>query len=210
MLPAQVVWTYSGVRPLYDDGASAAQEATRDYVLKLDAEPDDQAASPLLSVFGGKITTYRRLAEAALAKLAPHLPRRLPGAGPAGPRRGRLPGGDFARTGLRSPGERSSQTRHPWLPDATATPPGARLRHRRRGSLIGDATVDGGSRRALWRRSHPGRAALSRHGHEWATTAADVVWRRSKLGLRLSPAEIARIDEAMARQTHCGLIRSPG
>jgi glycerol-3-phosphate dehydrogenase len=67
--PGQVVWTYSGVRPLYDDGASKAQEATRDYVLTLDA-PEGEA--PLLSVFGGKITTYRRLAEAALAKLAPH------------------------------------------------------------------------------------------------------------------------------------------
>ena len=66
-----VVWTYSGVRPLYDDGASSAQEATRDYVLVLDAP---EAAAPLLSVFGGKITTYRRLAEAALARLTGHLP----------------------------------------------------------------------------------------------------------------------------------------
>ena len=69
--PDEVVWSYSGVRPLYDDGASAAQEATRDYVLELDA-PGGEAA--VLSVFGGKITTYRRLAEAVLAKLAPHLP----------------------------------------------------------------------------------------------------------------------------------------
>ena len=67
----QVVWSYSGVRPLYDDGASEAQEATRDYVLKLDASDDSPA---LLSIFGGKITTYRRLAEAALAMLSPHLP----------------------------------------------------------------------------------------------------------------------------------------
>ena len=65
-----VVWTYSGVRPLYDDGASKAQEATRDYVLSLDAR---EGAAPLLSIFGGKITTYRRLAEAALEKLADYL-----------------------------------------------------------------------------------------------------------------------------------------
>ena len=63
----QVVWSYSGVRPLYDDGASEAQEATRDYVLKLDPSEDSPA---LLSIFGGKITTYRRLAEAALAILS--------------------------------------------------------------------------------------------------------------------------------------------
>ena len=63
-----MVWTYSGVRPLYDDGAKSATAATRDYVLSLDA-----SAAPLLNVFGGKITTYRRLAEAALAKLAPAL-----------------------------------------------------------------------------------------------------------------------------------------
>ena len=67
----QVLWSYSGVRPLYDDGASEAQEATRDYVLKLDPSEDSPA---LLSIFGGKITTYRRLAEAALEILAPHLP----------------------------------------------------------------------------------------------------------------------------------------
>ena len=65
MTPADVVWTYSGVRPLYDDGASEAQAATRDYVLELDAP----GGAPLLSVFGGKITTYRRLAEQALEKL---------------------------------------------------------------------------------------------------------------------------------------------
>jgi glycerol-3-phosphate dehydrogenase len=61
-----VVWTYSGVRPLYNDGAKSATAATRDYVLKL-----DENGPPLLNVFGGKITTYRRLAESALAKLAP-------------------------------------------------------------------------------------------------------------------------------------------
>ncbi len=69
MTRKDIVWTYSGVRPLYDDGARSATAATRDYVLSLDT-----AGAPLLNVFGGKITTYRRLAEAALAKLAPHLP----------------------------------------------------------------------------------------------------------------------------------------
>ena len=67
----QVVWSYSGVRPLFDDGASEAQEAARDYVLKLDPSED---LPPLLSIFGAKITTYRRLAEAALAILSRRLP----------------------------------------------------------------------------------------------------------------------------------------
>lgn len=83
---ADVVWTYSGVRPLYDDGASSATAATRDYVLKLDAD-----GAPLLNIFGGKITTYRRLAESAMARLAPFFPGLKPGwtAGVA------LPGGRF-------------------------------------------------------------------------------------------------------------------
>ena len=67
--PEDVVWTYSGVRPLYDDGASEAKAATRDYVFELDTP----GGSPLLSIYGGKITTYRRLAEEALERLAPYL-----------------------------------------------------------------------------------------------------------------------------------------
>ena len=69
--PADVVWTYSGVRPLYDDGADEARAATRDYVLDVDA---GDGKAPLLSIYGGKITTFRRLAEAALARLSRHLP----------------------------------------------------------------------------------------------------------------------------------------
>ena len=72
LTPADVVWTYSGVRPLYDDGSADPSAVTRDYVLKLDRGDGGQA--PVLSIFGGKITTYRRLAEAALAELAPFFP----------------------------------------------------------------------------------------------------------------------------------------
>ncbi len=86
--PAQVVWSYSGVRPLYDDGQANASAITRDYVLKLDAD----AGAPLLSVFGGKLTTYRKLAEHALAKLAPH----FPAMGAPWTAREPLPGGDFS------------------------------------------------------------------------------------------------------------------
>ena len=89
--PEMVVWSYSGVRALYDDGTSAPQQATRDYVLKLDAPPD---APALLSIFGGKITTYRRLAEMSLAMLLPHLPA-VSGQTAGWTGREPLPGGDF-------------------------------------------------------------------------------------------------------------------
>jgi len=189
--PADVVWSYSGVRPLYDDGATAAQEATRDYVLKLDA-PDGAPAS--LSVFGGKITTYRRLAEAALARLAPHLPA------PAGQASGwtaksHLPGGDFPPDGYAAEVARL-QARAPFLPAALA-----RRLVRAYGTRAGEITGDAGSLAAMG----PGYGAgLTRaevrylQRHEWARTAADVVWRRSKLGLRMTPAEIAALDCAMA------------
>ena len=91
--PDQVLWSYSGVRPLYDDGASKAQEATRDYVLKLDAAEDSPA---LLSIFGGKITTYRRLARRRWRSVA-HLPRR--GDLPDGRVKTRCPEAIFRPTG---------------------------------------------------------------------------------------------------------------
>jgi glycerol-3-phosphate dehydrogenase len=96
-VPADVVWSFSGVRPLHDDRAGAPDATTRDYVLELDAAPGRAA---LLSMFGGKITTYRRLAEAALDRLGPHLPpqaRHRTG----WTRHAPLPGGDFA-VGARS------------------------------------------------------------------------------------------------------------
>ncbi|MEL7346666.1 MAG: glycerol-3-phosphate dehydrogenase, partial [Pseudomonadota bacterium] len=86
-----IVWTYSGVRPLYDDGAKSATAATRDYVLKV----QEEGGAPVLSVFGGKITTYRRLAESALEKILPFFPG-SPGPWTAGVA---LPGGDFDHDG---------------------------------------------------------------------------------------------------------------
>ncbi len=112
----QVVWTYSGVRPLYDEsGNSDAQAATRDYVLKLEA---DDAAPPLLSIFGGKITTFRRLAESALAQLGPHLPK-VQGRAAGWTGREPLPGGDFPKDGFESV-LRSARSRYPFLPDRLA------------------------------------------------------------------------------------------
>jgi glycerol-3-phosphate dehydrogenase len=188
--PDMVVWTYSGIRPLYDDGASAAQAATRDYVLKLDA-PAGQGA--LLNIFGGKITTYRRLAESALAELAPHLPARagLP-AGWTG--RTALPGGDFPATGFAET-LRAAAARYPFLPPALL-----RRLLRAYGTRI-DVLLAGCRGMADLGRVWP--AGLSEAelrylvGHEWVRTAEDAVWRRTKLGLRLSAAELAEVEDAL-------------
>ncbi|PZU85296.1 MAG: glycerol-3-phosphate dehydrogenase [Chelatococcus sp.] len=186
--PDSVVWTYSGVRPLYDDGASKAQEATRDYVLTLDA-PEGQAA--LLSVFGGKITTYRRLAEAALAKLAPHAPW---AAKPDWTLSAALPGGDFPVSGFEAlVGEIA--TAHPWLARKTAARFVRAYGTKARGILAGANRVEDLGR-------HFGADLYEREVRylmrsEWALAAADVLWRRSKLGLRFTPAESEALDAFM-------------
>jgi glycerol-3-phosphate dehydrogenase len=182
----QVVWSYSGVRPLYDDGASEAQEATRDYVLKLDPSED---SPPLLSIFGGKITTYRRLAEAALAILSRRLPPARRSAGWTG--QDALPGGDFPTNGFET---LASQTaaRYPFLARETA-----RRLVRAYGTSV--EKLLGGART----QSDLGRTfgadlteaeVLYLAKNEWAMSAADVVWRRSKLGLRMSEAEVQDLD----------------
>jgi glycerol-3-phosphate dehydrogenase len=197
--PADVVWTYSGVRPLYDDGTSAAQAVTRDYVLALDA-PDGAAA--LLNVFGGKITTFRRLAGAAVDKLAPYLPGRPAAASwsSSAP----LPGGDFAVDGF-EPLMIELAAAHRYLDTA-------RMRRlvRAYGTRVA-LLLDGAKSSAdLGRRfgsELTEREAAYLMDHEWARTAADVVWRRSKLGLRMSAAEIANLDAWMASRERSGAAR---
>src|SRR5205814_3640617 len=95
--PAEVIWTYSGVRPLYDDGASEAKAATRDYVFELDTP----GGAPLLSIYGGKITTYRRLAEEALERLSPYLRSAKAREGWTG--KSPLPGGDMDVSAVAAP-----------------------------------------------------------------------------------------------------------
>ncbi|MEO1293462.1 MAG: glycerol-3-phosphate dehydrogenase, partial [Pseudomonadota bacterium] len=174
-----VVWTYSGVRPLYDDGASSATAATRDYVLKVEKTGEE---APLLNVFGGKITTYRRLAEAALAKLAPFFPSLGPDWTASAP----LPGGDFPVDGVdRLVAELRRE--HPFLDEAWAlrlvrgygTDAARMLNGARDKSDLGQdfgATLT--EREVEW---------LMRR--EWARTADDILWRRTKLGLRMTPAQ---------------------
>jgi glycerol-3-phosphate dehydrogenase len=187
--PADVVWTYSGVRPLYDDGSSEAQAVTRDYVLALDA-PDGLPA--LLSVFGGKITTFRRLAGAALDKLAPHLPDRPAAASPV---TAPLPGGDFPVDGLDDLVAALAAS-HRFLEDTFVR----RLvrAYGTRAALLLDGVRSRADLGRLFGADLSEREVAFLMRHEWAQTAADVVWRRSKLGLRMKPAEIADLNAWMA------------
>jgi len=185
-----VVWSYSGVRPLFDDGASAPQQATRDYVLRCDV-PAGGAA--LLSVFGGKITTYRRLAEAAIALLQPHLPA---ASGQAAGWTGRhaLPGGDFPVDGFEAL-LHAAAARYPFVARVTLRrllrAYGTRADDFLRGATcVSDLGRGFGADLTEAELRYLVRA-------EWARTADDVVWRRSKLGLRLSAEEIAAIDAAI-------------
>ena len=190
VMPDQVVWTYSGVRPLHDDGDGAAQAATRDYVLTLDVP---SGAAPLMSIFGGKITTFRKLAETALKQLGPHLP---PREGRAAGWTGRevLPGGDFDMQDFDGEVGRV-RARHGFLSEPLARrlvrAYGTRVR-----ILIGSAS----SLEDLGRDFGAGLTEAELRylvRHEWARRADDVVWRRSKLGLRLSPEQIAEVDHAL-------------
>lgn len=197
--PQDVVWSYSGVRPLYDDGASEARAATRDYVFELDT-PD---GAPILSVFGGKITTYRRLAEHALEKLAPWLKDKNATEGWTG--KAQLPGGDFPVSEIP---ELTENLRHdyPFLLQAHAERLVRAYGTRAQKVLAGaksqsDLGRDFGA--TLTEREVRYLAA-----EEFARTADDIVWRRSKLGLRLSKAEIASLDDWMKANITAGTDRS--
>lgn len=179
-----VVWSYSGVRPLYDDGASSASAATRDYVLTVN-QPDGTA--PILNVFGGKITTYRKLAENALVDIAPFFPN-LSGPWTAGVP---LPGGDLAVADVE--GRLAQLLRdYPFL-----TPRWALRLFRAYGTEAWDMLGTAQSAANLGRDFG---ATLSEQelrwsiANEYTKTAEDMIWRRSKLGLRLSQKEIAALE----------------
>lgn len=187
ILEQDVVWTYSGVRPLYDDGASEASAATRDYVLKLDVE---KGAAPLLSIFGGKITTYRKLAEAVLDKLKPHFPKMSPKWTAGVP----LPGGDFQCQDVQKL-ERRLQADFPFLSPATV-----QRYIRQFGTQAWDVLQDVQAADQMGRDFGAGvrevEVAWMMHT-EFAQTAEDVLWRRSKQGLRMTAAEISALDDWM-------------
>ncbi len=193
--PDSVVWTYSGVRPLYDDGASKAQEATRDYVLTLDA-PQGQA--PLLSVFGGKITTYRRLAESALERLGPHAAW---AARPTWTVTGTLPGGDFPVDGYDAQVEALAGA-HPWLARRTAERL-VRAYGTKAGEILQGATGPADLGRLFGADLYEREVRYLMRA-EWARRAPDVLWRRSKLGLRLSAPEQEALEAFMVEAAASG------
>ncbi|MBS3647086.1 glycerol-3-phosphate dehydrogenase [Pseudaminobacter sp. 19-2017] len=185
---ADIVWTYSAVRPLFDDGASKAQEATRDYVLKLDG---GAGGPPILNIFGGKITTYRRLAEAALEKVSEHLGDR----GRPWTADPPLPGGDFPVTGFE---EQVAQLRasYPFL-EPSHSRRLARLYGTRARALLGAARCEADLGAHFGADLHEAELRYLMR-HEWAMTAYDVLWRRTKLGLRFSEDETERLQDYMA------------
>ena len=181
-----IVFTYSGVRPLYNDGASSATAATRDYVLKL----DQSSGAPVLNVFGGKITTYRKLAESALEEIAPFFAQtgQKWTAGVA------LPGGDFPVDGVATLTEKL-KAKYPFLTERWLD----RL-FKAYGSetfdLLGDAKTESDLGQNF------GSNLTEREVNwlverEFANTAEDIIWRRSKLGLRMTSKEIDALDSWM-------------
>jgi glycerol-3-phosphate dehydrogenase len=189
--PADVVWTYSGIRPLYDDGASKAQELTRDYVLDLQA---DAGEPPVLSIIGGKITTYRKLAELALDQLKPHLPA---AARPRWTGDASLPGGDFPHDGLAVLADETTRS-HPYLQAGHAMRLVRAYGTRVRRILDGARTL--GDLGTVFGADLTEREVVYLMQQEWAETADDVLWRRSKLGLRFKPEQKSALGEFMQRQ----------
>jgi len=175
--PTQVAWRYAGVRPLYDDGASDPSAITRDYTLRVDAA---SGSAPVLSVYGGKVTTYRRLAEHALRDLAPYFP------GMSGDWTADAPliGGDFAGA-TREQARDAFFAAYAGLPEETL-----RSLFRRHGMLAHD--VLGDARTVADLGTYFGAGLYSREldyfmSREWAATVEDVLWRRTKAGLHLAP-----------------------
>ncbi len=181
--PRAVLWRYAGVRPLYDDGSSDPSSVTRDYTLRLDAAAGE---APVLSVFGGKITTYRRLAEHALEKLAPYFAR-LRGAWTG---HTPLPGSDFKN---REEARKELLARHRDLPPEVLQ--GVFRRHGARAvEVLGDGRLG----------EHFGAGLTERElryfiEREWARGAQDVLWRRTKAGLHLDERARERVEAAFGR-----------
>ena len=180
----EVVWSYSGVRPLHEDAAASEAAVTRDYAFALDTE----GGAPLLSVYGGKITTFRRLSEHALERLASYLPMR-----PAWTAAAPLPGGemaDFARFLW------AMSERYPWLPPEMLQRLG-RAYGTRLVDVIGDAASLAGMGAHFGGTLHEAelRYLATR---EFARTADDVLWRRSKLGLHLRADSVRSVERWFA------------
>jgi glycerol-3-phosphate dehydrogenase len=186
LTPADVIYSYAGVRPLVDDGSGKPETASRGY--HFDVDVSGESTAPILSVFGGKITTYRHLAESAVAKLAAYLPILE---GPGWTLEKSLPGGDFAMDGAAALAADIANT-FPFLPE----------------KLIRRLVRSYGTRAKNWLGGAMSLEDLGKDfGHglyaaeadylvacEWARSADDILWRRSKLGLRFTAEQVAALD----------------
>ncbi|RWM26620.1 glycerol-3-phosphate dehydrogenase [Mesorhizobium sp.] len=189
---SDIVWTYSAVRPLYDDGASKAQEATRDYVLKADG---GEGAAPLLNSFGGKITTFRRLAESMLEKIEGFLGKR----GKPWTANAPLPGGDFPATGFDAQVSRLKNA-YPFLDQRLARRL-TRLYGTRAEKLLGLAKSNADLGRNFGADLYEAEVRYLVE-NEWAVTAEDVLWRRTKRGLHFSREQTTALEEFMRGRRH--------
>ncbi len=192
-----IVWTYSGVRPLYDDGASKAQEATRDYVIR----PDEAVGEGrLLNIFGGKITTYRRLAEAMLERIEAILGKR----GAAWTRGAALPGGDFAPSG-RDDLVNAYLQRFGFV-DPLVMKRWVRQYGTRTLTLLGKAATKADLGRDFGAGLFEAELRYLMD-HEWAIEADDVVFRRTKLGIRLSAGQRRAVGRWMEARAKSGATK---
>jgi glycerol-3-phosphate dehydrogenase len=183
---SDVVLTYAGVRALVDDGSGRPEAATRGYRLPLSLEGE---GAPLLGIYGGKITSYRHVAEDAVSKLA----RRVPAlSGPAWTARDPLPGGDFPREGQVEL-IASLQRKYAFLSEREARRIG-RAYGTRAGRWLGNATGWGGLGRAFGAGLSEAEVDYLRR-EEWARTAEDVLWRRTKLGLHMNEVEQVALED---------------
>ena len=185
---ADIVSSFSGVRPLYDDAAANPSAVTRDYVLDLDTTA---STAPLLSVFGGKITTFRKLAEQAMVTLAPH----FPAMGPAWTAAAPLPGGDFTDPDALM---RELRAAHPWLPDGLPQHL-VRLYGTLARELLGNASSVTDLGRPFGGLLYE-REVRYLMAQEWARTAADILERRTKHGLHLAAAQQQDLAQWMDAQ----------
>ncbi|MFA0676482.1 glycerol-3-phosphate dehydrogenase, partial [Vibrio sp. 10N.222.51.A6] len=193
-----VVWTYSGVRPLCDDESDSPQAITRDYTLELDAELDQ---APLLSIFGGKLTTYRKLGEAALKKLEPHLTNM----GAPWTANNTLPGGNFSCS--REQLAKMIHTKYPWASEALL------LRYVTQFGTYTWKLLEGANCEADLGNQFSGEA----HGvyqveidylinEEMAMTDEDILWRRTKLGLYMSESEQQAVTDYLKEKLQSKVV----
>ena len=193
-----VVWTYSGVRPLCDDESDSPQAITRDYTLELDAELDQ---APLLSIFGGKLTTYRKLGEAALKKLEPHLTNM----GAPWTANNTLPGGNFSCS--REQLAKMIHTKYPWASEALL------LRYVTQFGTYTWKLLEGADSEADLGNQFSSEA----HGvyqveidylinEEMAMTDEDILWRRTKLGLYMSESEQQAVTDYLKEKLQSKVV----